>query len=207
MQNASIYGQYNATLPTVGDGQPCRIQVDASGRILLGTITPGVAATSLGKQEDAAHASGDVGVMGLGVRKDTAIALAGSDGDYQPYILDGSGNMWVSLGTKLAGEDQANDVSKVEQQFTYTNITTQTTTTIKSGAGYLDGFVINTPVASGVWTIYDNTAGSGTIIATVTLPATLLSSGPITVFYHAKFVTGLTVVTSGATTNSTFASR
>lgn len=207
MQNASFYGQYNATLPTVGDGQPCRVQLDSNGRILLGTITPGTAATSLGKAEDAVHASGDVGVMGLGVRKDTATALAGTDGDYQPSIYDGSGNMWVSLGTKLAGEDQTNDVSKVEQQFTYTNITTQTTTTIKSGAGYLDSLTINTPVASGVWTIYDNTAGSGTKIGTITLPGTLLSSGPITVFFHAKFVTGLTVVTSGATTDSTFATR
>lgn len=206
MQNASIYGQYNATLPTVGDGQPCRVQVDSSGRIILGSIVPGTGATNLGKAEDAVHTSGDVGIMALGVRKDTAVALA-ADGDYMPSIYDGSGNMWVSLGTKIAGEDQTNDVLKAEQQFTYTNITTQTTTTIKSGAGYLNGFVINTPVASAVWTIYDNTAGSGTKIGTVTLPGTLLSSGPITVFYHAKFVTGLTVVTSGATADSTFASR
>lgn len=206
MQNASIYGQYNATLPTVGDGQPCRVQLDSSGRIILGSIVPGTGASNLGKAEDAVHTSGDVGVMALGVRKDTAVALA-ADGDYMPSIYDGSGNMWVSLGTKIAGEDQTNDVLKAEQQFTYTNITTQTTTTIKSGAGYLDSFVINTPVASAVWTIYDNTAGSGTKIGTVTLPGTLLSSGPITVFYHAKFVTGLTVVTSGATADSTFATR
>lgn len=206
MQNASIYGQYNATLPTVGDGQPCRVQVDSSGRIILGAIVPGTGATNLGKAEDAVHTSGDVGIMSLGVRKDTAVALA-ADGDYMPSIYDGSGNMWVSLGTKIAGEDQTNDVLKTEQQFTYTNITTQTTTTIKSGAGYLNGFVINTPVASAVWTIYDNTAGSGSKIGTVTLPATLLSSGPITVFYHTKFFTGLTVVTSGATADSTFASR
>lgn len=206
MQNASIYGQYNATLPNVGDGQPCRVQLDSSGRIILGAIVPGTGATNLGKAEDAVHTSGDVGIMALGVRKDTAVALA-ADGDYMPSIYDGSGNMWVSLGTKIAGEDQTNDVLKAEQQFTYTNITTQTTTTIKSGAGYLDSFVINTPVASAVWTIYDNTAGSGTKIGTVTLPGTLLSSGPITVFYHAKFVTGLTVVTSGATADSTFATR
>lgn len=206
MQNASIYGQYNATLPNVGDGQTCRVQLDSSGRIILGAIVPGTGATNLGKAEDAVHTSGDVGIMALGVRKDTAVALA-ADGDYMPSIYDGSGNMWVSLGTKIAGEDQTNDVLKAEQQFTYTNITTQTTTTIKSGAGYLDSFVINTPVASAVWTIYDNTAGSGTKIGTVTLPGTLLSSGPITVFYHAKFVTGLTVVTSGATADSTFATR
>lgn len=206
MQNTSIYGQYNATLPTVGDGQPCRIQLDSSGRIIIGSITPGTGATSIAKAEDAVHASGDVGIMALGVRRDTAVAL-GADGDYIPSIYDGSGNMWVTLGTKLSGEDQSNDVLKVEEQFTYTNITTQTTTTIKSGSGYLKGFVINTPVASAVWTIYDNTAGSGSKIGTVTLPATLLSSGPITVLYQAKFTIGLTVVTSGASADSTFESR
>lgn len=203
MQNASIYGQYNVTLPTVPDGGACRVQVDSSGRILIGSIAPGTAATSLGKAEDAIHASGDVGIMGLGVRKDAATALAGADGDYQPAIFDANGNMWVTLGTKISGEDQTNDVMKVEQQYTPQNITTQTTTTVKSGQGLLHAIILNTPVASAVVTVYDNTAGSGTLICTITLPGTLLSSGPITVMINGKFSTGCTIVTSGATMNIT----
>ncbi len=62
------------------------------------TLNPGTAATSLGKAEDSAHASGDVGVMMLSVRKDTAAALAGTDGDYQPPITDASGRMHVNVG-------------------------------------------------------------------------------------------------------------
>jgi hypothetical protein len=58
----------------------------------------------LSRAEDSAHTSGDHGVMALGVRKDAAAALAGSDGDYQPPIYDANGKLWVnlaSLETKL----------------------------------------------------------------------------------------------------------
>ena len=71
----------------------------------VGTITPGVAATNLGKAEDAAHTSGDVGVMALAVRADT-LAPTGANGDYVPLLVDANGALWVSLGTKL---DPVND--------------------------------------------------------------------------------------------------
>lgn len=58
-------------------------------------LTPGTAAANLGKAEDAAHASGDVGVMALGVRQDTAAALGLTDGDYMPMIFDASGRLHV----------------------------------------------------------------------------------------------------------------
>lgn len=63
----------------------------------VGTITPGTAATSLGKAEDAAHTSGDVGVMALAVRNDTAAALAGTTGDYIPLTTDDLGNLRVHI--------------------------------------------------------------------------------------------------------------
>lgn len=43
--------------------------------------------------EDAAHTSGDTGIMALAVRKDTAAALAGSDGDYAPLEVDANGRL------------------------------------------------------------------------------------------------------------------
>lgn len=45
-------------------------------------------AAGLGKAEDAAHTTGDVGVMGLAVRQDTIAALAGTAGDYIPQTTD-----------------------------------------------------------------------------------------------------------------------
>ena len=57
------------------------------GNVDVASLVPGTGATNLGKAEDAAHTSGDVGVMPLSVRKDTLAALA-ADGDYQPLVTD-----------------------------------------------------------------------------------------------------------------------
>jgi len=57
------------------------------------SIVPGTEATSLGKAEDAAHASGDVGVMALAVRQDVPNTLADTDGDYIPLSVDQKGRL------------------------------------------------------------------------------------------------------------------
>ena len=62
-------------------------------------IVPGTGATHLGKAGDAAHASGDTGVMALTVRADTVAATAGATGDYQPLMTDASGQLYVALAT------------------------------------------------------------------------------------------------------------
>lgn len=79
----------------------------------------------------------------------------------------------------------------------YTNIASATTTTVKSGQGTLVRITNNKKVLSGVITIYDNTAGSGTKIGTITNPGTLLDSAQ-TFEYGVHFHTGLTIVTSAA---------
>lgn len=77
----------------------------------------------------------------------------------------------------------------------YLNIVAAATTVVKSGPGTLKRITINKAVANGVITIYDNTAASGTKIATITNPATLLQSyGYIEM--DVRFTTGLTIVTS-----------
>lgn len=75
----------------------------------------------------------------------------------------------------------------------FANITTATTTTVKSGAGVLHTVTVNNlgTVAS-TTTIYDNTAGSGTKIATINTLA-----GQETYLYDIAFTTGLTIVTTG----------
>lgn len=75
----------------------------------------------------------------------------------------------------------------------YVNIATNTTTTVKSGGGYFTRLVVST-TAAGAITIYDNTAGSGTKIAT--LKASIAEG---TYSFGCRFATGLTVVTAGAT--------
>jgi hypothetical protein len=60
------------------------------------SVVPGTGATNLGKAEDAAHSSGDVGVMALGVRQDTQVDF-GADGDYVPLSIDAAGGARVSV--------------------------------------------------------------------------------------------------------------
>lgn len=69
----------------------------------IASVVPGTGATNLGKAEDAAHTTGDVGVMGLTVRRDTAAATATTDGDYQPPTTDASGRLWTHVGAIDAG--------------------------------------------------------------------------------------------------------
>lgn len=52
---------------------------------------------SADKIEDTGHTTGDKGFMLLAVRKDTASALAGSDADYIPLIVDNLGKLHVVL--------------------------------------------------------------------------------------------------------------
>jgi hypothetical protein len=71
-------------------------------------------------------------------------------------------------------------------------ISTATTTTVKSGAGVLKSITLG-ETAAGSITIYDNTAGSGTVIAV--LKASIAEQ---TYTFDVAFATGLTIVTAGA---------
>lgn len=70
-------------------------------------------------------------------------------------------------------------------------ISTATTTAVKSGSGIIERIVITTVGSSSTATVYDNTAGSGTVIATINTD----SLG--TYDFGCRFATGLTIVTVG----------
>lgn len=76
--------------------------------------------------------------------------------------------------------------------WSYKNITTAATTDVKASPGILRGIVINKPGSSDTLTVYDNTAASGTKIASITVNSS-------TTFYpfHATCQVGLTVVSGG----------
>lgn len=67
------------------------------GDVDILSVVPGTGATNLGKAEDAAHTTGDVGVMMLAVRQDSQ-ADFGADGDYVPLSIDANGAVRVSGG-------------------------------------------------------------------------------------------------------------
>lgn len=90
----------------------------------------------------------------------------------------------------------------MEDNYNGTNITDQATHTISPNNAKIIRVVCNKPVASAVLKIYNGTA-SGQLLATITLPATLLTEGPQSAEYGISCPNGLTVVTSGASADWT----
>jgi len=74
----------------------------------------------------------------------------------------------------------------------YNNITTSTTTVVKAAPGVVGKITVNTAGGAGTITLYDNTSGSGAIIAT--LDSTVIG----TFEYNVTATIGITVVTTGA---------
>ena len=73
------------------------------GDVDVTSVVPGTGATNLGKAEDAAHSSGDTGVMSLAVRNDDVAALGGADGDYAPLQVNAAGSLYTTDATGEAG--------------------------------------------------------------------------------------------------------
>lgn len=63
--------------------------------------------TALSKAEDAAHTTGDQGIMSLAVRNDAGGALAGTDGDYIPLTTNATGQLRVAGDLTVASPDTA----------------------------------------------------------------------------------------------------
>lgn len=89
-------------------------------------------------------------------------------------------------------EDNTVGVAKTEYRGAGSYISTATTTTVKTGAGHLHTITITEAVASTI-IVYDNTAGSGTILASF-----VASAAVGTYHFDVAFSTGLTIVTAGA---------
>lgn len=118
-----------------------------------------------------------------------AISSAGGSQNLQGDI---NANLKVTLATLLSGENQTFNRLMVMPYYSYSNISTATTTVVKASAGVLHTIVVNT-TAAGAITVYDNTSGSGTKIATLKA-----SIGENTYMFDTAFTTGLTIVTAGA---------
>lgn len=75
------------------------------------------------------------------------------------------------------------------------NLSANGTTTLKSAAGWLHSIAINTKGATGnTLTVYDNTAASGTKLATIDTTSQIQS-----LLFDLTFNTGLTVVLANGT--------
>lgn len=85
--------------------------------------------------------------------------------------------------------------------WSYANITTQTTTLLKTGAGILHSVTFNKPVSTGTCEL-DDAITHTNAFATITTPA---GGVPVTLIYDVEFLTGLSVTTGTASQDITVA--
>lgn len=143
----------------------------------------------------------------LDVKNASSGATAAAVPSYAQQIGGSDGTDLQSIGVQSATSTSPSSsyfLQVVPLTYSFKNLTGAATTTVKSGAGTLHEFCINNNDVSATATIYDNTAGSGTIIATLT--DTLGGGATIAtgcVLHDVAYTTGLTVVTTGATANYT----
>lgn len=173
--NANATKVANAPDGTAGSGTAVTIADGAS--VTLGTIADGAAT------------QGSTGTISAKLRTVTAQLNTIAAGTAAGL---GQTTMAASVPVAIASNQSTLNVQQVG--YSFQNITTSTTTVVKSGAGVLHIVNVNTlgTVAS-IVTIYDNTAGSGTKIGTIN---SLTLSGAFQ--FDIAFATGLTLVTTGA---------
>lgn len=113
------------------------------------------------------------------------------------YVSDGNGNIIPAPSAAL--------LSTIEQHlapFSYSHLTGNGTTTVKSGSGVLGSICVNNNNDTGTFTIYDNTTATGSIVGVISSAGeTLVTHGPVCLEYNVIFSTGLTVVTASSSGN------
>ena len=99
-------------------------------------------------------------------------------------------NTAVTLDTLIAGEDLTNNVLKVEERFSYSNVSADAQ--IKAGAGFLHTLTfaqIDAAPTAGTIIVYDSLTEANTIIFSSTWTTAIFY--PTTVTIDASFATGL----------------
>lgn len=134
------------------------------GDVDILSVTPGTGATNLGKAEDAAHSSGDVGVMALGVRASspTERSAGPTDGDYEPFATNEVGAMWTTLTPSVNGGLSTAMFSGSDGS----SILVATAQAVKASAGALYGYYAYNPEAAVTFVHFYNTAAGSVTVGT-----------------------------------------
>lgn len=114
--NCAGYRFIRVKVSTGGTGTALPVRLTTSRGQVVSVIEglyPGTTADSLGKAEDAAHASGDVGILQLGVRNDSGAALSGTDLDYTPIATNSRGAVFGDIQSGLSA-NIATSILKLE---------------------------------------------------------------------------------------------
>lgn len=173
--------QINGATPLMGAGNTGtgspRVTIATDQAALpITTIIPGAAATNLGKAEDAAHSSGDVGVFALAVSNENSTAFGAASGDYAPHGVNRYGHSYVTAPPPSHASSNG------------TPITATTTTVIAApSAGNhtrITRFLLSNGGATACWTaLRDGAAGTrhynSYLLQGSMVGGNLMSTGPL----------------------------
>lgn len=105
----------------------------------------------------------------------------------------GDSALVISNKAAVAATTTAAKLTTLEAGNSFVNITTATTTAVKASGGVLERIIVNTAGAGSTLTIYNNTAGSGAKVGTMTTAAQCSQT------FNVACSTGITVVTASGT--------
>jgi hypothetical protein len=181
------------TLPGTGATVDTETQPTGRGQMQRVKIALGAIDADMGDITGILLNADGMAVSGSAYVQEVGAVLLGFNGTTFDRVQSTSKALNVYLAGQIAGEDLTDNVMRVEEQYSYQYISTATTTTIKTGAGMFRGIIVGGGTA-GTIIIYDNTAGSGTIIQSFDSTNAIASY-----MFSCKFATGLTIVTGAAT--------
>lgn len=128
------------------------------GDVDITSVTPGSGASNLGKAEDAAHSSGDVGVAMLGRRIDTPAVSGGTSGDYSTIDISPEGAQYVTpIPTVAAGCSifRSLDLDETEED-------------VKTSAGNVYGVWVTNTATATRWLKFYNATAANVVVGTTT---------------------------------------
>lgn len=169
---------------------------DEDNRVLLTTLAEGTIEVDQNVEGDLAHSDADAGnpvKIGGYAADPTSMPTAVTAADRVNSVFDLQGRQVVYNGMLQAGEDLTNDVTKVEERFSYSAVAV-VDTQVKASAGFLHTVTISCNDAAptaGSLIIYDNTAESGTVVFNHTFTTTPFV--PFTVTLDYVMATGIYV--------------
>lgn len=122
-----------------------------------------------------------------------AILAKNPSGDFVDSEADANGYPYRTLGTKLAGEDLALDLTKVEQRYSLAyQAAADTDVLVKGEPGFLHSIILGTWVDDGVLEVSDHASdGDGNVVIKLTTNATDDTNFPLVIPVNGVFSVGI----------------
>lgn len=181
---AAAVGTDGATGPTkalsmagtvLATGVLQEVNVDTDGDLQVDVLTlPG---GLTGYAEDTAHVTGGIGVMPLAVRKDTAAALADTDGDYAPVEVDANGRLHAVLSSVTTAAPLQTQIGDGTTQAVVETSGTKKALNVNITDGTNDMPTMDTNARAGFVKLTDGTTDATLFAATGGLKVDLVGEG------------------------------